>query len=58
MNHVTKLPVCYLKMKTLGLKRAFLEGKVSQKQSHRRREQTYGCQGGREWGRDRLAVWD
>ena len=29
-----------------------------QKQTHRHREQTCGCQGGGEWGRDELGVWD
>ena len=31
---------------------------MKQKQTHRRREQACGCQGGGGWGRDRLGVWD
>ena len=30
---------------------------MKQKQTHRHREQTYGCQGGGGWG-DGLGVWD
>ena len=29
---------------------------MKQKQTHRHREQTCGCQGGGEWGRDGLGV--
>ena len=28
------------------------------KQTNRHREQTYSCQGGEGWWRDRLGVWD
>ena len=31
---------------------------MKQKQTHRHREQTYGCQGGRECRRVGLGVWD
>ena len=31
---------------------------VKQKQIHRHREQTHGCQEGAEVGRDGLGVWD
>ena len=31
---------------------------MKQKQTHRHREQTCGCQGGEEWERERLGVWD
>ena len=31
---------------------------MKQKQTHRHREQTCGCQGGRGWGRDGLGVWN
>ena len=31
---------------------------MKQKQTHRHREQTCGCQGGGIWGRDGLGVWD
>ena len=31
---------------------------TKQKQTHRFRERTYGYQGGRVGGRDRLGVWD
>ena len=32
---------------------------AKQKKTHRHREQTCGCQGGRGWtGRERLGVWD
>ena len=31
---------------------------MKQKQTYRHREWTGGCQGGRQWGRDRLGVWD
>ena len=31
---------------------------TKQKQTHRHREQTYGCQGGGVWGREGLGVWD
>ena len=31
---------------------------TKQKQTHRLREQTYGYQGGRVGGRDRLGSWD
>ena len=31
---------------------------TKQKQTHRLREQTYGYEGGRVGGRDRLEVWD
>ena len=31
---------------------------AKQKQTHRHKEQTCGCQGGREWERDGLGVWD
>ena len=30
---------------------------MKQKQTHRQREHTCGCQGGGEWGRDGLGVW-
>ena len=30
---------------------------TKQKQTHRRREQTCGCQGGGGWGRDGVGVW-
>ena len=30
---------------------------TKQKQTHRHREQTCGCQGGGGWGRDALGVW-
>ena len=30
---------------------------TKQKQTHRHREQTCGCQGGRGWGRDGLDIW-
>ena len=32
--------------------------KKKQKQTHRHRKQTYGYQRGREWGKDKLGVWD
>ena len=31
---------------------------TKQKQTHRHREQTCGCQGGGGWARDGLGVWD
>ena len=31
---------------------------MKQKQTHRHREQTCGCQGGGRMGRDGLGVWD
>ena len=31
---------------------------MKQNQTHRFREQTYGCQGGVKWGREGLGVWD
>ena len=31
---------------------------MKQKQTHRHREQTCGCQGGEAQGRDGLGVWD
>ena len=31
---------------------------TKQKQTHRHREQTLGCQGGGGWGRDGLGGWD
>ena len=31
---------------------------MKQKQTHRHREQTCGCQGGGTWGREGLGVWD
>ena len=31
---------------------------TKQKQTHRHREQTCGCQGGGCWGREGLGVWD
>ena len=31
---------------------------MKQKQTHRHREQTCGCQRGGGWGRDGLGVWD
>ena len=31
---------------------------TKQKQTHRHREHTCGCQGGWVWGRDGLGVWD
>jgi len=31
---------------------------MQQKQTHRNREQTYGCQGGEGWERDGVEVWD
>ena len=31
---------------------------TKQKQIHRHREQTCGCQGGEGWGREGLGVWD
>ena len=31
---------------------------MNQKQTHRHREQTCGCQGGGGWGRDGVGVWD
>ena len=31
---------------------------MKQKQTHRHREQTCGCQRGEGWGRDGLGVWD
>ena len=31
---------------------------TKQKQTHRRREQTCGCQGGGGWGKDGVGVWD
>ena len=31
---------------------------TKQKQTHRHREQTCGCQGGEGWGREGLGVWD
>ena len=30
---------------------------LKQKQTHRHRKQTYGCQGERGWGRDGLGTW-
>ena len=35
-----------------------MNGTTKQKQTHRHREQTCGCQGGGGWGRDGLGVWD
>ena len=31
---------------------------MKQKQTHRHREQTCGCQGGGRWRRDGVGVWD
>ena len=31
---------------------------AKQKQTHRHRKQTYGYQGERRWGRDKLGIWD
>ena len=31
---------------------------MKQKQTHRHREQTCGCQGGEGWEREELGVWD
>ena len=31
---------------------------TKQKQTHRHRQQTCGCQGRGEWGREGLGVWD
>ena len=31
---------------------------TKQKRTHRHREQTCGCQGEGEWGREELGVWD
>ena len=31
---------------------------TKQKQTHRHRQQTCGCQGGVAWGREGLGVWD
>ena len=31
---------------------------TKQKQTHKHREQIYGCQGGGVWGKDGLGVWD
>ena len=31
---------------------------MKQKQTHRHREETGGCQGGGVWGKDGLGVWD
>ena len=31
---------------------------MKQKQTHRHREQTCGCQGEEGWGKDGLGVWD
>ena len=31
---------------------------IKQKQTHRHKEQTCGCQGGGEWGREGLGVGD
>ena len=30
---------------------------TKQKQTHRHKEQTCGCQGEKRWGRDKLGVW-
>ena len=31
---------------------------MRQKQTHRHKEQTCGCRGGRRWGKDGLGAWD
>ena len=31
---------------------------MKQEQTHRHREQTYGCQGEEGWGREGLGAWD
>ena len=31
---------------------------MKQKQTHRHREQTYGCQEGGVWGREGPGIWD
>ena len=42
-----------------NLKYAQMNLSTKQKQTHRHRKETWGCQGGGVgWGRDGLGVWD